>query len=194
MLPLILSTLILAAPLLSGSLIALFRHDLSFLIRSQSTGIAWESFAQYPLLGFGQDSSGSLSYQDLFGESFYPSDTGLTGVAFQFGSLGVVLYLAFCAWLIANMLGLSWACRGGVGPADRTFLWVLSVACLTFVIVSPIQARFVYSEGLPVAAFCWGLLMAHKHGRAGEPPIPPRKPAAVLRRAVHPPTRIEVPR
>ena len=191
-LPLCLSTLALAVPLLGGLLLSLFRHDLSFLTRSQSSGIALESFADYPIFGFGQDSSRSLSYQDLFGESFYPSDTGLAGVAFQFGLVGVLLYLVFCAWLVPNMLGLSWAGKGRVGQAEWTFLWVLLVACLTFVIISPIQARFIYSEGLPVAAFCWGLLMAHKHVPVDAPQIPPRAPTAAHRRTDHPRTTTEV--
>ncbi|QIN83154.1 hypothetical protein GBA63_11245 [Rubrobacter tropicus] len=187
-LPLCLSTLVLAAPLLGGFLLSLFRHDLSFLTRSQSTGIALKSFAEYPIFGFGQDSSRSLSYQDLFGESFYPSDTGLTGVAFQFGIIGVLLYLAFCAWLVPNMLGLIWAARGRVGSAETTFLWVLLVACLTFVIISPIQARFIYSEGLPLAAFCWGLLMAHRH----VPEPTPRAPVMARRPTDRPRTPTEV--
>lgn len=194
MLPLLVSALALSVPLLIGLLLSLLRHDLSFLTRSQSTGIAWDSIAQYPVFGFGQDSNGTVSYQDLFGESFYPSDVGLTGVVFQFGIVGLILYLIFGVWLVANMLRLLWTYRGRVGPMDGIFVWALFIVSLTFLIISPIQARFIFSDGLPIAAFCWGLLMAHKHGPVAKPTSAFQASTAARRRAGYAPTLTEVPR
>lgn len=166
MLPLYGFVAALLSPDLRDAFIGAFSSDLSYEVRVVEVQKAWQSIREYPLLGFGQDSVQSLSYQDIFGH-LYPADIGLLGVAFQYGLLGLVVYLAFVAWLCTNLLRLVWTHAGaGAGPRQRLFVWTLFIICFVFLVASPLQARFVMPEGqgLPIGAVSWGLLMAYRHG------------------------------
>lgn len=139
-----------------------FAQDWSYLARVRETEIALELVSQYPLLGIGQPSYQSVSISDIAGPGFQPSDIGLLGVAVQFGIVGLLLYLFLGLWIFVNFLKLLMVYRGGIEPQQRAFLWVLFVIIFTYLIVSPVQAPFIYEFG--VVAFTWGLLLAHKHG------------------------------
>jgi hypothetical protein len=84
----------------------------------------------------------------------------------------------FSIWLVANLLKLLWAYTGNTGrikSREQLFLWALFVLCLTFAITSPVQARFVKTEGLTVAAFSVGLFAAHRHGLGSDHRRDPRQ-------------------
>lgn len=193
-LPLCLVAIIVLLPTLIDAFVEQFGRDRTYLARTITAETARESIREYPLLGFGFDSAQAVSFQDLFGQ-FYPSDIGLLGVAFQFGLLGLALYVFLAVWLCLGLLRLLWAhtpARDGIAsPKQRAFLWALFVVCLSFLVASPLQARLLYGTGLPLGAFAWGLIMAHRHGlsvmsmmsaRRGESrdaaPIPARKRAS----------------
>jgi O-Antigen ligase len=141
-----------------------FGTDWSYLARMDTSKRAWDYFLEYPLLGFGQDSKRTVSFQDLFGVQFFPQDVGLLGVAFKFGLVGTVLYLIIATWLVVSLLRVVWNPDGGWAPRERTFVWALFVTCLTIIVATPLQASFIYSEGIPIAAVVWGILLARKHG------------------------------
>ena len=165
LLPLVVAIPSLFAAQLGGLLPALFGGDLSYTTRVNSTQIARGVVSQYPLFGIGQESAQSITYQDLFGAHFYPTDVGLLGVAFQWGLIGLVLYLGFCVWLVVNLLRLLWSYTDGAREAmstEKLFLWVLFIVCLTFALTSPVQARFVKTEGLAIAAFSVGLIVSNR--------------------------------
>jgi hypothetical protein len=164
-LPLYLSSLVFVVPYLRNAFIEVFGMDQSYRARIAEARIAWRFFQEYPLIGFGQDSIQSISYQDLFGQ-FYPSDLGLLGVAFQFGLLGLILYIAFVTWLCVNLLKLVWACDNDTSSRQGAFVWTLFIISMAFLVTSPVQARFIFTagQGLPIGALSWGLLMAYKHG------------------------------
>lgn len=140
-----------------------FFYDPSYQVRTETATAATEAFREYPLFGFGQDSRESTSFLELFGENFYPSDIGILGVAFQFGLLGVTLYLGLVVWLCVSLTRLLWAYAGRLDPAQRAFLWTLFMVCLVFFFTTPLQARYIFGEGLFVGSFAWGLLMTHRH-------------------------------
>lgn len=170
--------LVLSSPL-SRAFSVIWGDDLTWTTRINSAGIAWEYFLRYPLFGFGSDSVHSVSFQDLFGDKFYPADIGLLGVAFHYGSLGVALYVGFVAWLCISLLKMRWDYSGKMAPKHSAFIGALFMVCLVFIIVSPLQARFLYSQGLPIGSFCWGLLMAHGHAMANARSAnPPRESSA----------------
>lgn len=139
-----------------------FGEDKTWAAREDTASAAWESFHDYPLLGFGSDSYQSVSFHDIFGDSFYTADIGLLGVLFQYGLLGVGLYVFLVGWLCASMIGMKWNYAGSISREQSVFIWALFAICLVFVFTSPLQARFIYSVGLPIGAFCWGLVMAHR--------------------------------
>lgn len=156
---------VLSLPRIGDMFARSFEGDLSYRVRLQSTRIAWESVRNYPFLGLGQDSSRSVTYQDMFGENFYPGDVGLLGVAFQWGLLGLLLYLLLTAWLFVHLLKKLWAPPDATGRGsakDRMFLMALFIVCTTFIISSPVQVKLVKPEGLAIAAFCLGFIAAHR--------------------------------
>lgn len=166
MLPLYIFVVALLTPDLRAAFIGAFSTDLSYEVRIVEVQKAWQVIREYPLLGFGQDSVQSLSYQDIFGH-LYPADIGLLGVTFQFGLVGLALYLVFVAWLCTNLLRLVWAyAAADVSPRQRLFVWTLFIVCFMFLVASPLQARYIIpqGQGLPIGAVSWGLLMAYRHG------------------------------
>ena len=170
LLPLYILITALLAPQLGNTFAKGFGEGLSYEVRVESAHIAWEYFLKYPLFGLGQESNASISYQQLFGEHFYPSDVGLLGVAFQWGLLGLLLYMSFSVWLVVNLLKLLWVYTGNAGKVysgEGLFLWAVFMLCLIFTISSPLQARFIKPEGLAIAAFSLGLLWSHKRGVGG---------------------------
>lgn len=180
LLPLYAAIVILSASPLINTFTQTFGQDPSYTTRAEEVRIAWGSILQHPFLGLGQDSFQALSFQDLFGIRFFPSDIGLLGVVFQFGLIGLLLYLAFGAWLFVNLLRMLWAHSGSVASDNYVFLWALFILCFTFIIISPQQARFIFGNGLPIAAFSSGLVLMHKRGLLSEPHEDPRKsPQAV---------------
>jgi hypothetical protein len=191
LLPLLISAIAMYAAQLGNLVSTLFGGDLSYSTRVNSTQIAWEVVSQYPLFGIGQESAQSITYQDLFGAHFYPTDVGLLGVAFQWGAVGLVLYVFFSVWLVVKLLKLLWAYTGDASKTasrERLFLWALFILCLTFALTSPVQARFVKTEGLTIAAFAVGLIASHRHTLRSKHrgvPRPGPEPAANLRVARH---------
>jgi hypothetical protein len=162
-LPLCALVIFLSVPQIGTAFFGVFGEELSYTVRVGSSQTAWEVFSQHPLFGMGQDSAGSITFQELFGETFFPSDVGLLGIAFQFGALGLLLYLYFCGWLLVNLLRTLWSYGEVAHGAEWTFLWALVIIDLAIMIGSPIQARFIKPEGLAIAAFSLGLLMGRQH-------------------------------
>jgi O-antigen ligase len=167
LLPLLIPLLALSVPQVASTVRGTLWSDSSFTTRVSSTQIGWDAVAQHPVFGLGQDSLASTSYQDLFGESFFPGDIGLLGIAVQYGVVGVILYLLLSAWLFANLLRLLWSYNCNAHEArsrERVFVWTLFIVCFAIALGSPVQARFIKPEGLCIAAFCLGLLVSRKGG------------------------------
>ncbi len=190
LLPLYVVILWISLPQAGEMFVHTFGHDPSYTARIETSLKAWQAFSQHPLFGFGNDSVRAVSFQELFGAHFFPSDVGLLGVAFQYGLVGAILYLFFSAWLFVNLLRILWASSTRVNVEERTFLWTLFMVSSLIIIASPVQAKFVYGDGLPIAAFAWGLLMSHKHGlstwrsKLAAAKAPPRSPQPVVGAAV----------
>ncbi len=162
--PLLAMIILLSLPQIGAAFSGMFSEELSYTVRVGSSQIAWDVVSKHPLFGMGQDSAGSITFQELFGETFFPSDVGLLGIAFQFGATGLLLYLFYCGWLFVNLLRALWSYGGEAHAAERAFLWALFIISLAIMLGSPIQARFVKPEGLAIAAFSLGLLIRRQHG------------------------------
>lgn len=160
---------LLARPL-ADALSNTFGQDWSYMARVETSNRAWDYFLEYPLFGFGQDSKQTVPFQDLFGHQFFPQDIGLLGVAFKFGLVGTSLYLLFAAWLLVGLLKIVQTFNAGGVPKQKSFVWALFVTCLTIVVAAPLQAAFIYGEGIPIAAVVWGFLLVQKHGFPGRAP------------------------
>ena len=75
-----------------------------------------------------------------------------------------MLYLLLAAWLLVGLLKMVWTFNVGGAPKQKSFVWALFVTSLTIVVAAPLQAAFIYGEGIPIAAVAWGLLLVQKHG------------------------------
>jgi O-antigen ligase len=147
---------------------AVDESDWSYLARVDTAAIAWQYFQRYPLLGLGMASYKSISYQDMFGPTFHPSDIGLLGIAFQYGLLGALLYAGFCAWLIRELIKACWAQHESASKRRMLFVTSMSSVCMGIVIATPLQTQFLFDDGLPMAAFTWGWLLTLRHRNAVE--------------------------
>lgn len=144
-----------------------FGQDWSYTARADTSRIAWDYFLQYPVFGFGQDSKQTVPFQELFGHQFFPQDIGLLGVAFKFGLVGTLLYLLLAAWLLAGLLRMAWALDGGEAARQKSFVWALLITCLAIIVAAPLQATFIYGEGVALAAVAWGLVLSQRHESTG---------------------------
>lgn len=164
-LPVLLSFMILVAPYLGSIFVETFSQDQSYEVRLNSVESAWSVVQEHPWVGYGVASSQSITLQSVTGDPYFQAaDVGLLGVALQYGIVGLLLYMYLTVWLFLNMLKLFWKGVEDKGRDRNVFLWALLIICLTLLIASPVQAKFVYREGIVFAAFCWGLIMANKHG------------------------------
>ena len=167
-LPLYVAAAVLLLPVFEYAFNVAFGKDSSYLARTGEISIAWQTLQKYPLLGFGTDSVQSVSYLNTLGY-IYPQDIGLLGVAFQFGLLGLILYLFLSGWICFNMLKLTWISDSKAYPKQGAFLYALTTISLCFFVASLYQGFFIYSLGFPIGAFCWGLMLAHKHDSVRTP-------------------------
>lgn len=168
MLPLALAIPAILAPEIREYFVASYINDPSYEVRIDSAEIARNSFQEYPFFGFGQESYATTTFRDLFGEHFYPADIGIMGVIFQFGLVGLTLYALVTAWLCVSLIRTMWFYAGRLSPPQKAFLWALLMTCLSFMFTSPLQARFIFGEGLFIGAFAWGLVMIYWHSFSGQ--------------------------
>ncbi len=128
----------------------------SATVRLQSYEIAWQYILKQPFWGAGQASGYSLSYQDLFGPKFFPSDLGIVGVTFKFGVIGIALYL-FCHFAILYTLWkTNWMYNGIVGKHEP-LLWALFIWMVAQTINLPLNPALAYSRGITTAAMALAL-------------------------------------
>jgi len=66
--------------------------DVSYLVRLSSFITVIQGIIAHPILGLGQASNYSISQQQLFGATFGAEDTGIFGLVFVYGAVGLVIY------------------------------------------------------------------------------------------------------
>ena len=141
----------------------LYDTDLSFSIRVRTVSVALEAIAKSPWFGFGQASNYSVSYRQLFGPHFYPSDIGFLGVWFRYGLFGVVLYLAWGLWLLFALLALG---HGAAGTRGQSLLFALTYTVIVMLTASALIPVFTVRDGIPIGAFAWGYVLIRRARRA----------------------------
>lgn len=141
-------------------MIQFFQGDASLVARGHSVQIAMQVFLEKPLLGLGQASYHSKSFQDLFGLGFFPSDIGIVGTLFRFGLVGVILYLGWGIALLAGLLNVHLS--DYVRKRDPA-VWALLFTILAMFVASVIQPILIDKEGIPITAFMCGIIMVYRH-------------------------------
>lgn len=158
--PFVIGGLVSISGLVLDLLVEFFSGDASLVARYHSIQIAIRVFLENPLLGQGQASYHSVSFQQLYGIGFFPSDIGIIGTLFRFGIVGVVLYLAWGIGLLSGLLGVHLS--DYVNKRDPA-VWALLFTLLAMFVASLIQPILIDKEGIPITAFMCGIIMIYRH-------------------------------
>ena len=161
--PIVIIAAAIVLPVLVDMILFSHRADWSLITRLESIRIALTVFEKYPIVGIGQASNFSISYHDLFGDRFFASDIGMFGILLRFGLAGVVLYLAFGAWLFLRLLSIHLS--PAVAKRDP-MVWTL-VLTLTIMLIASvtITAVLISTEGIPISAFAFGMILIYRYPR-----------------------------
>jgi hypothetical protein len=127
--------------------------DSSAQARHLSLQRAEPIIAKYPFFGYGQAISSKLSYTDIFGAGFAPSDLGVTGVVFRFGYIGLVIYTAIAIWTFAGAWRFWDAARGVLGLGAATF----PIMAIMMVLCSVSFPSFIAGDGFAIVVVTVGL-------------------------------------
>jgi hypothetical protein len=161
--PLRFNFFILAAPvvvlfiaMLGGLIVDKFFNAEGAEVRAASYATAFENIAKRPFFGHGQSSAYSLTYQDIFGKKFYPTDLGIVGTVFKYGLVGGFIYLFFNFFIFYRLIKFNWYYRY-IHQRHNLVLWsllVLTIAMSVNIILNPVLAMM---QGLTFASFTIGL-------------------------------------
>ncbi|WP_457640392.1 hypothetical protein [Persephonella sp.] len=83
------------------------------------------------------------SFQDIFGENFWPSDIGLIGVFFEFGIIGIIFYISFWIVLIKEIMKAK-KLYGNYIPIINAFKSYVILS----IILSPFIPMILYQLGV----------------------------------------------
>ncbi len=131
------------------------RHDWSFVARMQSFSIALDVVREYPFFGYGQRSFHSISYQDLFGEHFFPGDIGIMGIAFRNGLVGVLGFLFLQLTLTCRAVGTHWAMRRR-GYEPSVIMCGLSVLLIGMTFLMVTEPALIFEFGFALVPITLG--------------------------------------
>lgn len=97
-------------------------------VRAKAFAAAFESIAKQPLWGAGQESAFTISYQQLMGRKFFPDDIGMVGITYQYGFIGIALYLYVHFLILYRTWKTNWQYRQIVGRHEPLvwglFIWL----------------------------------------------------------------------
>ena len=125
-------------------------------VRAKAFAAAIKSIAQQPLWGAGQESAFTISYQQLMGRKFFPDDIGLVGITYQYGFIGLALYLYMHFLILYRTWKTNWEYREIVGRHEPLiwglFMWMCAQ---TFNLV--LNPGLSSAKGITVAAIALAL-------------------------------------
>jgi len=125
-------------------------------VRTKTFAAAIKSIAQQPLWGAGQESAFSISYGQLMGPKFSPDDIGLIGITYQYGLIGLALYLYIHFLVLYRTWKINWEYRQIVGRHEPLvwglFMWMCAQ---TFNLV--LNPGLSSAKGITVAAIAFAL-------------------------------------
>lgn len=137
-------------------------------VRYKAGTLAWNSFLETPIFGFGQQSFYSLTEQKIFWYKFYSSDLGLLGILFKYGAVGAIVYISFSLFLIKRMIATNWAFKQIYGKINPV-IFALLIVYLAFTINILLVPAYVFIQGLTAASFGIALTSIWQHKLAQSP-------------------------
>lgn len=145
---------------MSGALIEGFMNAEGAEVRARSYLAAFEVIGEKPLLGYGQSSGYSKTYQDIFGPKFFPSDLGLVGVTFKYGFIGLGLYLFFHFFVAYRLLRVNWEYRRRYRQHNPV-IWSMFILMTALTINLVLNPGLAYMQGLTTASWAIALTACH---------------------------------
>ena len=129
--------------------------------RAKSFNIALQVIREHPIFGFGTASWKGITYQSIFGKTFYPSDIGFIGIFFKYGIVGGILYLAFIFYLLVRIVKANWCFTLYYKYSNPLLVsFVLWDLLITFnVLLIP---TLVFTPGMMMAAIIIGLTACYR--------------------------------
>lgn len=143
-------------------------------VRYKSGMIAWESFLDTPLFGFGQQSNSTLTEQQIFWYKFFSADLGLIGILFKYGAVGAVVYIAFSIFLIKRMILTNWMIKQTYGKINPV-IFSLLIVYIAFTLNILLTPAFTYIPGITAGAFGIALTSIWRHKLAQTQAHTPQK-------------------
>ncbi len=131
-------------------------------VRYKSGMIAWESFLETPLLGFGQQSNSTLTEQQIFWYKFFSADLGLIGILFKYGAIGAIVYISFSIYFIRRMVITNWLIKKSYGKINPVILSLL-VVYIGFTLNILLTPAFTYIPGITAGSFGIALTSIWRH-------------------------------
>jgi len=154
-----LPVVVLAILLFSGKFLNIFFEE--DITRKVTARICLQSISENPLLGYGTASWKGISYADIFGKQFYPSDIGLLGVVFKYGVLGVGIYLYILVLLMyrsvtTNLYYVFYNKK--INPLLMSLvIWMIGVSVNTILVPA-----FMDMKGLILVSFIIGITACYR--------------------------------
>jgi hypothetical protein len=130
-------------------------------VRAASYRTAFDNIAEYPVFGYGQSSGYSMTYQDIFGPKFFPSDLGIVGITFKYGLVGLFLYLFYNVYLFRRLLISNWRYRFR-HRVHNPLLWSLLLLITGLTVNFILNPGLAYMQGLTTASLIIGLTSAYR--------------------------------
>jgi hypothetical protein len=154
-----LPVVVLTILLFSGKFVNIFFEE--DVTRKMTAIICLQSISENPLLGYGTASWKGISYTDIFGKQFYPSDIGLLGVGFKHGIIGVGIYLYILVLLMYRCVTTNWYYvfyKKKKNPLLMSLvIWLIGVTIKTILVPA-----FMAMKGLIIASFIIGLTACYR--------------------------------
>jgi len=155
----IMPVVVLAILLVSGKFIDIFFEE--DVTRKVTARICLESINENPILGYGVASWKGISYADIFGKQFFPSDVGLLGVVFKYGIAGVCIYLYILILLMHRIVKTNFYYMfvyKKINPLLMSFvIWLIGVSINTVLVPA-----FMDMKGLILASFIIGITACYR--------------------------------
>lgn len=136
--------------------------DISASVRIISLQKAHDIIQRFPLLGYGPTASSIISYELIFGEGFFPSDLGSTGVLFVFGYVGFIIFTGVA------IISVSGALRAYVNASrqrrDYATIALPVVMMLMGLCSFSFPAFLMMREGILLSSFGMGFAFLPRSG------------------------------
>jgi len=125
-------------------------------VRMEAFALAIEEFKANWLVGWGQSSAYTKTYQDLLDPKFFPSDLGIVGIMFKYGFVGALIYVIACITLLSNAVRAHWMAldvHGKPNPIYQALTVFMTVMSINIVL----WPGLAMGQGLTAAGITVGL-------------------------------------